>query len=308
MIDRPGIYFDIDPKNYFADPCKEPSLNQSLAKLLLEKSPLHAKYAHPRLTPQSAEDEDDKPEKYDKDKAIGNAAHALILGRGKDLAIGEFDAWTTKAAKEFKLDAYRSGEEPILRKHYQAAWRLAASVKEQLSAHQCNDCFIGGKSEAVIAWQEEGFWFRSMIDFVHDDLRVFDDLKTTGMSASPQSIPWMIDDMGWDIQAAMWERGLNIIDPENAGRRRYRFIAVENEPPFALTVNDLSEAVLTIGRRRLRAAIERWKRCMKLNDWPAYPTTCLYPEFPGARAIRWEERERELADAGMDLPATKEMV
>lgn len=308
MITAPGIFYDIGAKDYFADPCPGPSLNQSLAKIILEQSPLHAKYAHPKLTPPADEEEEEAVEKYDKAKAIGNAAHALILGRGKDLAIGEFPNWMKKEAKEFKADALAAGEEPILRKHYQQAWRLAATAKEQIAAHQCHDCFTGGQSEAVIAWQEDGLWFRSMIDFVHDGLRVFDDLKTTGMSAAPHSIPWMIDDMGWDIQAAMWERGLNILDPDNAGRRRFRFVAIENEPPFALTINDLSESVLTIGRRRLRAAIELWKRCMATNEWPAYPTTTLYPEFPGARAIRWEERERELSEQWGGLPATRELI
>jgi hypothetical protein len=210
-----------------------------------------------------------------------------------------------KEAKEFKADAYAAGEEPILRKHYQAAWRLAAAAKEQIAAHQCNDCFVGGKSEAVIAWEEDGLWFRSMVDFVHDDLRVFDDLKTTGMSAAPHSIPWMLCDMGWDIQAAMWERGLNVIDPENAGRRRYRFVCVENEPPYALTVNDLSEAVLHIGRRRLAVAIKIWRECMESGNWPAYPPETNYPEYPGSRAVQWDVFEREHIEAKTILPAMR---
>jgi hypothetical protein len=42
--------------------------------------------------------------------------------------------------------------------------------------------------------------------------------------------------MGWDIQAAMHERALDVLDPDNAGRRKHFYINQENEPPYALTV------------------------------------------------------------------------
>jgi hypothetical protein len=88
-ITKPGIYRDFPTAHYFADPCPEPSLSQSVAKILVEQSPLHAFQAHPRLYVPTADEDAD--EKYDKARAIGNAAHALMLDRGKVLAVGEFD-------------------------------------------------------------------------------------------------------------------------------------------------------------------------------------------------------------------------
>lgn len=299
-IDKPGIYEGFPVEAYFADPCPTPSLNQTVAKLLLERSPLHAKFAHPRLAVAGLFDgeEEEGPQKYDKAQAIGSAAHALILGRGKALAVGEFDAWTTKEAKEFKRLALEDGEEPILRKHYRRAEVLSASVKAQIAEHQSRDCFAGpGKTEVVIAWQEDGLWFRSMIDFLSADLRRCDDLKTTRTSAAPASVCYQMDDMGWGVQAAMWERGLNALDPDNAGRRRYRFVCVEQDPPFALTVNEICEAELTLGRRKLNAAVEIWKRCLSSGVWPGYPQTTQYPSTPPYRAGQWEERELELRAA-----------
>ena len=70
-VTEPGIYADFPVADYFADPTPEPSLTQTLAKLLLERAPIHAKYAHPRLTPV-VPDEDDPAERYDKARAIGN--------------------------------------------------------------------------------------------------------------------------------------------------------------------------------------------------------------------------------------------
>lgn len=293
VISKPGIYFEFPSEAYFADPCPKPSLNQSLAKVLLEQSPLHARYAHPRLSPVAKEE---REEKYDKDRAIGNAAHALLLGRGKDVDPLPFEDFKTKAAQVARRESLAVGYEPILSKHYEAARELAGSIRRQLDAHQCRDAFTDGRSEVVLAWEEGGIWFRTMIDWLSTDLRVCDDLKTTGGSAAPQAVPWSMADWGWDIQAAMWERGLNILDPENAGRRRYRFINVENYPPYALTVNDMSESVLTLGRRRLQLAVEIWKRCIERDEWPGYPLVTQYPAFPGSRESQFEEREREIMD------------
>ena len=91
-ITKPGIYRDFPTAAYFADCCPEPSFTQSLAKILLDQSPRHAYQAHPRLNVQPA-DEDDA---YDKSRAIGNAAHAMMLGRGKVMAVEDFPDWRTK--------------------------------------------------------------------------------------------------------------------------------------------------------------------------------------------------------------------
>src|ERR1035438_10073976 len=41
----PGIYKGMLSDDYFADPTPEPSLSQSVAKILIEQSPLHARQA-----------------------------------------------------------------------------------------------------------------------------------------------------------------------------------------------------------------------------------------------------------------------
>jgi hypothetical protein len=51
MIIQPGIYYDITPADYFADPCPEPSATQSVLKVLLDQSPAHARCEHPTPGP-----------------------------------------------------------------------------------------------------------------------------------------------------------------------------------------------------------------------------------------------------------------
>src|SRR5258705_12405590 len=117
MIDKPGIYRGVASADYFDDPCAEPSLSQSIAKIIIEQSPLHARQAHPRLALPIEGDDEDAAEKYEKAKAIGNAAHMVMIGRGKKLAIIDAPDFRAKAAQTDKQAAIQRGEEPILRKH-----------------------------------------------------------------------------------------------------------------------------------------------------------------------------------------------
>jgi hypothetical protein len=92
-IDKPGIYRGVSSADYFADPCPTPSLTQSLIKILIERSPEHAWTASPRLNPQFEYDDDTK---FD----IGNVAHRLVLGRGKEIEVVDFPDWRKKEAQE----------------------------------------------------------------------------------------------------------------------------------------------------------------------------------------------------------------
>lgn len=284
-----GFHYGMSAEDYFADPCAEPSLTQSIAKILIERSPAHAAAAHPRLAPKPAEDEPDR-ERYDAAKAIGNAAHALLIGRGKEIAEGNFPNWATKDAKAFRADHETAGRTVILSKHYEQATKIVTATRNGLRLAGCSEAFNAGKGEVVIAWEENGIWFRSMIDWLCSPTLIYD-LKTTGMSVAPHVIARRAAEDGWDIQAAMQERGLDRLDPAGRGRRRFRFIAVENEEPFAMVPVELTEAWLTMGRKKLAAAIDIWRACMARGEWPAYAPEIVTPPYPGFVENRWLERE-----------------
>lgn len=288
-ITEPGIYLDVPSDDYFADCCPAPSLTQSVAKILLDRSPAHARLEHPKLAPP-VDDEDEPAEKYDAAKAIGNAAHRMLIGRGKTLAIGEFPAWTTKDAKNFKADAIGDGQEPILAKHMRRATALTAAARQQLHAVGWKDAFSAGNGEVVVAWEEDGIWFRTLIDWMVSPTEVYD-LKTSGISCAPHNIGRLAADAGWDIQAAMHERALDAVDPAGRGRRRFRFVAVENEPPYAMVPVDLSKDWLTMGHKKLDKAVELWREALATEVWRAYPPVPVVPEYPGHKEAAWLARE-----------------
>lgn len=288
-ISAPGIYYDFPSAAYFDDPCPEPSFTQSIAKVLLDRSALHAMHEHPRLAP--ADEADDESEKYDAAKAIGNAAHALIIGRGKDVAVADFDSWRTDKAKATREAAEIAGKVAILIKHHQRAADMVRCARFQIDAHEASDCFLFGRGEVVLAWQEDGLWFRTLIDWLHNDLCTVDDFKTGTLSAAPHVVPLRMVDAGWDIQAAMQERGLDRLDPTNAGRRKFRFVCQENRRPYALSIAELPESVMTMGRKKLEHAILRWRPCMSAGRWPGYPAEIIRPTYPEFKERQWLDRE-----------------
>jgi hypothetical protein len=283
-IDRPGIYRGVDPAHYHADPCPEPSLTQSVAKILLEQSPLHAWTAHPRLNPEFERDED---KKFD----LGNVAHTLLLGRGKDFVIVPFEDWRTKAAQEARAGAHGAGKVAILKHQLDQAVDMVEAGNEQIGRHEDCDAFTVGDPEVTICWQEDGIWFRSLIDFLHSDLCTVDDYKTSVFSMAPHVIGLRAEAAGWHLQAAFIERGLDVLDPDNRGRRRFRFVAQETAKPYALNVMHMDEHWLTMGRKQVATAIHLWRKCMESGKWPAYPPKGIVPEFPGYKEKLWLDRE-----------------
>lgn len=298
---QPGIYADYDVDAYFADPCPTPSLTQSIAKVLIEHSPAHAKQEHPRLRDPVTADE--PAEKYVAAQAIGNAAHAAMIGRGKDIAEAKFDNFQTKAAKEFRDAPENAGKVVILSKHLVRAQAMVKAAGVQLDAVGWRDAFKVGQGEVMIAWKEGDLWFRSLIDWLSPDGLIVSDYKTTGLNCAPHAIASMIEKAGWHLQSAMHERGLNVLSPGGAGRRKFRFVAQENEPPYALAAVELTEHWLTMGRKQLAYAVDTWARCMEINLWPGYPPMVQRPEFPGYAESRW--LAREITEEHDALPARR---
>ena len=283
-ITKPGIYRGISEAHYRADPCPSPSLTQSLCKILIERSAKHAWTECPRLNPQFEADDDTK---YD----IGNVAHKVILGRGKEIERIEFADWRTSAAKLAREEAADEGRIAVLGKDFDRATDMVAAAWSQLERHEDHDAFKGGSGEVMIAWEEDGVWFRSLIDWLSDDLRTVDDYKTSGMSMAPHVIGLRAEAAGWHVQAAFIERGLDLLDAAGAGRRRFRFIAQETDRPHALTVMHMNEYWLTMGRKKIAVGADLWRIASETGRWLGYPARGVTPDYPSFKEKAWLERE-----------------
>lgn len=298
-IEKPGIYPAISSADYFADPCPAPSLTQSVAKILLEQSPLHAWHAHPRLNPDYQHDDD---RKFD----VGNIAHTLMIGRGKQIEVLDFDDWRKGDAKKARDEAAKAGKLAVLGKHFAKAQRMVTAAREQLEQREIGHLFTDGNGdgEVVTAWQEGGIWLRQMIDWLTPDRMTFADYKTTDMSVAPHCLGRMMASAGWHIQGAMGKRGLDaILGPS---RRDYLFIVQETEHPYCLNVVEIGPDPLILGGKMLDNAVGIWRRCIAADRWPGYPAEIVTPEIPG-----WVEQQyldREIHEAARERHPVTETV
>lgn len=283
-ISRPGLYSLSSDAAYRADPCPEPSLTQSCAKVLLENSPLHAWTQNVRLNPGY---EANSERKFD----VGNIAHALLIGRGKTLEVLNFPDWRTKASQEARALCEANGKLGVLERHHALAQRMVDAAREQMALRKLDHLFNVGAGEVCLAWQEGDIWLRQLVDWLTPDGLIFADYKSTQESAAPHALARKMVSDGWDVQGAMGERGLNALDPQNQGRRRYLFVVQEQQRPYALSVCELSESVLTMGRKKLDTAVSIWRRCMTENRWPGYAADVIVPDYPGWAEAAWLDRE-----------------
>ena len=283
MIAKPGLYLNVSSADYFADPAPRPSLTQSIAKIILDECPRLAWKAHPRLNPNFKPNND---RKFD----VGNIAHTLMIGRGKEITILEYDDWRTNAAKDARELAAKQGKLAVLHKHYSLAEAMVKSAREQFELRGHDDLFCVGNGEVMALWKEGEIWLRQLIDWLDPQRVVVADYKTTDESAAPHKVARKMLNDGWYIQAAMAERGLNFtvrVEP-----RTYLFVVQETREPYLLSVVETPEAWLTMGRKMLGAAFNIWRECIAEDRWPGYPLQNIVPEFPAWAEAQWLDREQ----------------
>jgi hypothetical protein len=291
-----GIYRFTEDQ-YHGDPCPTASLSASLAKVMLNQSPRHAWLAHPKLNPDF---ETEEKTKFD----FGTVAHMLLLGEGREVEVLNFDNFMTKAAKEARDTARAMGKTPILGKDFERAEAMHKAAIAQLAAiDDCHDAFTAGhgQAEATLAWEEfdidgaNPVWCRSKLDWKAEQRptghHIIYDYKTSGADVSPQGIARHLFDMQYEIPAAMYERGLEAIHGDAAGKIIMRFVVQETEAPYLLQVAEMDAGGMTIGRKKVSYAIQLWRRCLMENNFPGYPTRIVSAEMPAYLEDKWLRRE-----------------
>lgn len=285
----PGIHSFIAEDDYHRDPCAEPSLSASMAKLLVSQSPLHAWTAHPRLNPNWA------PDVSSKQQDIGTAAHALLLGVGKGIQEIPFGDYRSNAAKEARIRARAAGMVPVLSDDVADVRAMVLSAVQQVTAHEIGNVFDGCKAEQTMVWRDGETWCRARIDclpadFTGEGRARLVDYKTTSGSAEPDAFASRLYGMDGDIQAAFYERGLLKLYP-NVREVEFLFIAQETEPPYGLSVVSLGNMALDQAREKVEEAFKVWRACMKADRWPGYPPRVCRVDPPGWTSKQHEERK-----------------
>ena len=299
MISVAGIYA-MSAAEYQADPVKRgPSLSASIAKELITHSAYHAFWKHPRLNPAY---EPEHEERFD----LGSATHAYMLEGDAAFSFVEAPDWRGKLAREARDDARQRGKIPLLVNQWAEIKLMVRAANDQLDRFEDPPRpFSSGRAEEVLVWQEGDVWCRARLDWLHDDHRTIDDLKTVGNSANPEVFSRTLFGSGYDIQAAFYLRGLKaVMGTEGA----FRFVVVENFAPYALSVVSLDPSAMELANRKVNYALTLWRECLKSGRWPGYPSVTCHAEPPPWEQARWMAQEMNLPMPGDSRHLDEQMI
>lgn len=281
--------FDLDAARYHTDPLWEPSLSASIAKVLINDSPLHAYLQHPRLG--------NVPKKPTPAMERGTLIHDLVLGQIDPqppkpdplIDVCEFKDWRTKAAREAKHLVLARGRIPKTPAEYDKyEVELAEQWEEMQDAIAVANCVLDHLGEAglmpdglvehVGVWQEDTsigpVLCRCRIDNLWPATAGILDLKTT-WKAKPEMLPKTILDLGYDVQQAAYTSFVRKLLPDMAGRESFTFAFCEELPAGsdvrAITVPaTINGEFRAIGDAKWARACKTWRECLDSNKWPHY--------------------------------------
>lgn len=283
-----GVFDDIPEEVYHGD---RGSLSVSGAKLLL-----------PPSCPAKFKWQLDNARAPKKVWDFGHVFHRIILGKGgdffildpavhglkKDNTIADSPAQTA-GWKQAAAEARERGETPIHIDDFRRAQAMVASV---LNHPEAGPIFDEGLAEQSLYWVDPvtGVQLRGRTDWLRPG-EIAD--PKTSLTANPVELKRKFWSLGYFQQAA-WYRDLVIalgVD-ENP---RFRFIAVEKEPPHVVTVVEYDDDAIAEGRRLNRLAIETYARCRDADVWPGYSDTTVSLSLPG-----WVLRDGQQAEIQAD--------
>lgn len=284
-----GVH-DISAEQYHADPCAAPSLSSTIARLIINRSPLHAWTASPRLNPAY---ESVERKTFD----IGRAAHRAVLGKGGDYVaipdelLASNGAASTKEAKAWIEAARADGMTPLKEAEVDAVGAMADVVRERLAA--MGMAFDLNYSELSAIAEIDGIWCRAMIDSAPLGKNYLVDLKTTE-DASPDAIIRSVMSYGYDVQAAHY---LDVWQAATGERRKMRFVFVEKAAPYGVSVVELHDSAdseadwMLTARSKAGEARRMWSECLAANIWPGYPAQIAVVGAPSFHNQKWADRE-----------------
>lgn len=283
-VDRAGV-FDISTEAYHADPAPEPSLSSTLARVIINQTPLHAWTASPRLNPDFVPKE---KETFD----IGRACHAILLGKGGEFDVVYADDWTKKIDQETRKASRAAGRSPVLLHQYQAAIRMSEIAKAKLAEAKLE--LDPARSEMAVLAQIDGVWCRALIDnaLIWPSAPLID-LKTCA-DASPEACLKAVQSYQYDVQ---WQWYRQVWRAATGEERPMLFLFVEKEPPHSCLIVDLFDVRGQDGdwgedaAMKCEEARRLWRLCLETNEWPDYPTQIATLYAPQWHRNRWADKQ-----------------
>lgn len=285
---KPGIY-RISNEEYHADELfPVASLSRGVIKDLINKSPAHAFYNHPRLNPNYHPSADKV--QFD----IGGVAHSLLLEGIDKAEIIDADDWRTKAAKKTRDEARTQRKLPLLKHQYDEVVEMVKEAEIALSMSKLSISISKGDSELSYFWNEGETWLRARPDWISKDRTILLDYKTTTQSANPEDYSRLIVSTGLDIQKSLYTRGVLAVD---GVLPKFVLMVQEIYPPYLCSFIELDAMFSYLGDQKVDRGIKIWRECMSTGKWPGYSNGIYRAEVPAWALAQWEIKNQTISPA-----------
>jgi len=299
---KPGLYpaSQVPMVAYLADALADvPSLSSGAAHRIINRSPYHAWYEHPRLGGNAKVNTDATD--------TGSLAHEMLVGGdGKICVIKPEDyrskptkddpegkvptGWTNGAIREARDLARSNGLLPVLPWDVADARTMAATAREFLATTEIAGVLDSGEGEATVIHREVDTWFRSRPDWINHEMRIVLHYKTSTKSANPEPfIRGPLASFGYDMALAFYRRCWEGLGDEYRDWQ-HLILAQEQEPPFACSLIGLSPVSWALAEEKVQRAVTIWQKCMKTGKWPAYSSAIHYAEPTAWQLAQAEEQ------------------
>lgn len=246
---------------------------------LFERSPAHARYAILHQAEATT---------Y---MNVGQALHVATLEPEKfreEFVVAPHVDRRTNVGKatwaEFQMAS--AGKTVLSGKEHDLAANMSAAVYRHPFAQELLQNVT--HSELSLVWDDPttGIRMKARLDILTtaSGFTWIVDLKST-VDASPRGFGRQIANLHYDLQAAIYLDGANVLMPHP---RRFAFIAAEKEPPYCVAVYDMGAEDLAVGYAKYRRWAGQWKACNETNTWPGYGAGLQTPWIPG-----WNRRDFE---------------
>lgn len=179
-------------------------------------------------------------------------------------------------------------------------WRRALTLQKRLWAHPTASALLQNakQRETAIVWRdpETGLMCKARVDILTEYVEpgqtygwtTIADIKTT-RDASPDGLGKFIEEFGTYGQAAMQLHGMDQLGGKR--ERRWFVIGCEIDPPYEITVGEMTTFDLADGYARYRNALNRYATSLETDVWPGYQTELQIIQRPAwaKRMIDMEE-------------------
>lgn len=282
-----GIHANVPEATYHADPAETPSASSSILRTLIDQSPMHAHWDHPRL---NSECEPSAPTDF---QIAGRILHWHITQAGEcPYRALAFDSYRTKEAKALKQEALDAGLAPILEDKLDELLPVADALRSRIETdHPAIHAALHDPEtlfEVTLICRIAGVLVRTRIDVLPPARYGFAlDLKFTTRSAEPE---------GWGrtlvssylFQAALYPESVHIL---RGDKPEFRFLVCETDAPYGCSLHAMDPQMEDLAHRKVSRALALWDRCMTSGEWPGYPAETHYQEPPPWELTRWANRE-----------------